>query len=334
MRIRYLFPVILTSLILYATYLTFGPAPGRVEQPIRIAINPWPGYEPLYLAHQKGFFQEEGVEVELVELGSLADIRRVFERGLVDMMTSTLSEVVEAQPNTDRDIKIMLVPDFSNGTDVIIAQQEYETLEELHGRRIGVEVGALGKFFLSRALQTRGMTLEDVTIVPVEQLQAKRLMATGKLDAVVSYPPFCMEVRNAVPVNTVFTSAEIPGEIVDVVAGDAELMKTRSKDLGAIVRAWDKALAFTAAHPEEAHALMARREGITPEEFTTALKGIQLLTSQEQMRYLGDGTVARAIDHVSALLFKVGDIENTRPGELYLHLDAIESANEQPDASR
>ena len=59
------------------------------SDPLRVGINPWPGYGPLFLAADKGFFAEEGIDVELVELTSLADVRRAFERGQIDGMTSS-----------------------------------------------------------------------------------------------------------------------------------------------------------------------------------------------------------------------------------------------------
>ena len=60
--------------------------------PLRIGINAWPGYEFLYLAQEKGFFREAGVEVQLIEFNSLSDVRRSFERNQIDGFAGTMVE--------------------------------------------------------------------------------------------------------------------------------------------------------------------------------------------------------------------------------------------------
>ena len=52
--------------------------------PLRIAINPWPGYEFLYLAERLKLFEAEGVEVRILQFSSLNDSRRAFELGKAD----------------------------------------------------------------------------------------------------------------------------------------------------------------------------------------------------------------------------------------------------------
>ena len=51
---------------------TWLPGGDSTSGPLRVAINPWPGYEFAMLAASQGYFEDEGVEVRLVELSSLA----------------------------------------------------------------------------------------------------------------------------------------------------------------------------------------------------------------------------------------------------------------------
>ena len=66
------------------------------REPIKFATNPWPGYDPLYVARDKGFFEEAGLDVTLVDLTSLGASRRAFERGQVDGCGATLVEKVHS----------------------------------------------------------------------------------------------------------------------------------------------------------------------------------------------------------------------------------------------
>ena len=59
----------------------------RKELPvIRVGMNLWPGYEFLYLAKEKGYFLEEGINLQLYDFVSLSDSRRAFERGQIDVL--------------------------------------------------------------------------------------------------------------------------------------------------------------------------------------------------------------------------------------------------------
>ena len=135
---------------------------------VTIGINPWPGYEFLYLAEQKGFFKQVGANIKLVQLASLTDAQETYIEGHTDGMTSTLTEVVQAPFLGGKPLNVVLVTDYSNGGDVIIASKDIPDLTSLKGKTVGCEVSSLGIFILQRALKTVGLTLSDVTVVNVE----------------------------------------------------------------------------------------------------------------------------------------------------------------------
>jgi len=83
----------LLQITLAALWLVLQSACTDVEQaePLRIGFNPWPGYEFIYLAKVKGFYEANDIDVKLVELNALGDVRRAFERGQIDIMASTMN---------------------------------------------------------------------------------------------------------------------------------------------------------------------------------------------------------------------------------------------------
>jgi Integrase core domain/NMT1-like family len=102
-----------------ALLLNLGCAPEKSTS-LRVGINPWPGYEFLYLAQEKGVYREEGLEVRLVEFSSLSDARRAYERGQINAIAATVIEVLQARDNSSRSPQIVQVTDYSNGADVIL----------------------------------------------------------------------------------------------------------------------------------------------------------------------------------------------------------------------
>lgn len=277
--------------------------------PLRIGINPWPGYEFLFLAREKGFFEDEDVAVELVELSSLGDVRRAFERGQVNGMATTLVEVVQARQRSERSPVIFMVSDYSNGADVIAASRAVSDLTDLKGRRVAAEVASLNMFILVRALERVGLTLDDVTLVPMDQSFMAAAFAEATIDAAVTYPPASFEILGRDDAHVIFSSAEIPGEVVDVVSFEASVMASRAADLVKLLRAWDRAVDYATTHQDEAYAIMARRQGITTEEFRDALDGIIVLHSRDQLPlFADDGPLVKAAAVVERVLSTSGQI--------------------------
>jgi NitT/TauT family transport system substrate-binding protein len=307
MRIR---PCAARIFFLLLLPLMAGCGPSTLQTPLKIAINPWPGYEFMFLAQAQGYFEAEGVNVKLVEYSSLSDVRRAFEHGDVDGMAVTLIEVLQSRHNSNRRPQPVLVPDYSSGADVIIARGGFQGVTELRGKRVGAEIASLNLFILARALEREGLTLQDVELFPMDQMDMESAFAEGRIDAAVSYPPFSFELMKYPGARPIFTTAEIPGEVVDVIAMDQTVIDRRREDIQALIRGWGRAIEYARRHPRESIEYLAKREQITPEEFRQALQGIHLVSPDEQNTYFGPGgKLEQSLRRVDQNLRGIGALE-------------------------
>ncbi|MCO7225228.1 ABC transporter substrate-binding protein [Pleionea sp. CnH1-48] len=268
--------LLLCSLLLIITSCT------QPSAPVKIAINPWPGYEFLYLAEQKGFFADENLNIKLVQLASLGDVQRAYLQGRVDGMASTVIEVVQVASVSNTSVDIILIPDYSMGGDVIIAQKEITTLADLKNKRVAAEVGSLDVFLLALALKKANMRFSDIQMVGMGQLRIASAMLNGEIDAAISYPPHSIKLLSHQQQHVIFSSADVPKQIIDTISLRGDLPQVDSNWLKKFYRVWQRALDFAKTNPEEAHQIMATREGISSDEFEEALSGMVLLTSSEQ----------------------------------------------------
>lgn len=292
------------------------------QQKIRLGINPWPGYEFIYLASEKGYFKEEGLDVELVELASLADVKRVFEQERVDAMASTIIEAVEVAVSSDQQLDIVLIPDFSNGGDVIIANEPIQDISGLKGKKIGVELGLLGTYILSLALEKNELSFDDVTMINVEQLDAERQLKSGLIDAVVTYPPFSSLLLRDPALNNIFSSAEIPGDVIDVVVVRNYLIVNPKEWQEKFFKVWQKALDYANTNPDDAYRIMAEREGISSEEFAEALQGISVIEQDHQFKILGSEQLKNNIIKVCQTMYRT-DTVNNKCGNINERINSI-----------
>lgn len=254
------------------------------ERPITIALNPWPGYEFLHLAQSHGYFKAVGLNAEIVLMDSLSDVQRAYIHGRVDGFASTVIEAVQAHALSNNPLNIVLVPDYSNGGDVIIASEGIDSVQALKGKRVGCEVSSLGIYILARALHAAGMTLADVEVVNTEQGAGLKAMRDGTLDAFITYPPVSLEILKLTGNKIIFSSAEIPYDIIDTVSISKAALAKHPDFVEKLIKAWQMAYDYWQANPIEAVSFMAAREGISPEEFNGVLGDIEILSAEQQTK--------------------------------------------------
>lgn len=283
--------------VITAILLLLLSACGKEIQPIRIGTTPWPGYEFLHLAEELGYFEEEGVAVQLVDFLSLADSSRAFERGQVDVWGATLVELVLSHMHSQRHAQAFLVTNESAGGDVVLAREPISTAAELKGRRIGVEPSTVDVVLLHHTLQKTGLDIEQVKLVPMAQTDMLAALENGQVDAVCTYPPNSVHIAHGVAVNKIFDSAQIPNSIIDVLAGDQVVIDKRREELAAITRAFFRAREFARQNPNKALNLLAQWSRITEQDLREVLQGIRLSGLDEQMIYLQTtGNIESALD--------------------------------------
>jgi len=216
--------------------------------------------------------------------------------------------VLQNRDQLTRKMQVPMVIDFSDGADLLMARPEIADVPSLRGHRVGVGLGPLDIFFLTRALELHGMTLQDVSLVYVRTADMAEALREGKVDAVTAYPPNSTEIENAGIARTIFTSSHIPGEIVDVLALDEAVIRQRPDDVAGVIRAFYRAVRFAQEHPEEAWQIMSARERVTPEEFRAALQtGITLVPLADQQKFLGkNSSLPGVVARVSQVLKEKG----------------------------
>ncbi|MEP0754730.1 ABC transporter substrate-binding protein [Trichocoleus sp. Lan] len=255
------------------------PAPLK---PLRIGTNVWPGYEPLFLARELGYYGK--TPIQLVEYPNF-DPNRAYRNGEVEMSATPMTGFLPLAP-THPDVRAWLIMDISNGADAIVAKPALANLQSLKGRRVGFDRSMLAPFVLSRGLEQVGLSLKDVKIVPVELSEQEEAFKQGRVDAIVTFEPYRSNILNA-GAKLLFDSSQIPGEVVDVLIGSESLLTTHATQLQVLIQGWFRALDYIEKNPEDAARRMARRQGITPEQFLSSLKGLQLVTLEENQKLLG-----------------------------------------------
>lgn len=253
------------------------------EPPLRLGTNVWPGYEPLYLA--RGLGHLDSTRVALIEYLSASEVIRAFRNRAIQAAALTLDEAL-LLVDGGLAVQVVLVTDVSNGGDAVLARPPVKRIEQLRGRRIGVESGALGAYVLSRALEIGGLDLAAVEIVHLPINEHRTAYQQGTVDALVSFEPVRSQLI-ASGAREVFSSRDIPGEIVDVVVVERHFRLEHPQLVEHLLNAWFKGLDHLHSHPSDAATRMSARLNLSPEAVLASFAGLQLPDRAENRAFLG-----------------------------------------------
>jgi NitT/TauT family transport system substrate-binding protein len=107
------------------------------------------------------------------------------------------------------------------------------------------------------------------------------------IEAGCTWEPYTSESR-AKGGKVIFSSAETPGLIVDVLAFRKDVIQNRPEDVNAFIAAWFEVLQYWKDNPDEGNAIIATITGQKPEEIFT--EGITLLDQNANLKAFTQGT--------------------------------------------
>lgn len=299
--------VFLTYLYLHVLLLTIS-CTKHDSGVFRIGTNIWPGYEPLYLAQDRGFFQKNNIR--MIEYSSATETIRAFRNKSIEAAALTLDEVLLLAQDGAMPV-VVLVADQSNGGDAIVSRKKLKHLKELKGLKIGVEDSALGGYMLSRALDLAGLKSSDVNVVSLEISKQEEAYKDKIVDAVVTFDPVKSNLINA-GAHLAFDSTQIPGEIADVLVVHKEVLQHRPDVIHNVKSSWYKAIELLNASPNESIEFMAKRERVSPEEFKKSLAGIVIPSEIENKKLVegSDPQLRLAADRLQLFMYEKGLLKN------------------------
>jgi len=262
-------------------------APALRAEPLKIAYSDWPGWVAWEVAIQKGWLKDAGVDAEFLwfEYGPSMD---AFTAGKADAVMVTNGDSLVTGANGAKNVVIMLT-DYSNGNDMIVAKPGIKSLKDLKGKKIGLEVGVVEHLMLLNALKKIGLTESDVTIVNTPTNQTPQVFASGQVDAVAAWQPNAGQALKAVAGSTaVYTSADEPGLIYDTIVVSPQSLAQHRADWVKLVSVWDKTLAYITnpATKDDALKIMAARTGSTPAEYAAFIGGTHFLTLADSAKVI------------------------------------------------
>ena len=288
-----------------------SPAP---LQPLRIGAQPWPGYELLYLARQRGWL--DPAQARLIEVPSASASLRALASHALEGAALTLDEVITARARGLR-LTVVAVLNESHGADAVLGQPGLRHVRDLRGKRIGVESSAVGALMLDAMLQRQRWQVQDIRLVNLGANEHVRAFVENEVDAIVTYEPIRSRLiaAGAVPL---FSSADIPGRIIDTLTVRDEWLASHGQAVRHLVASHFRGLRAWQQAPQDCAPDLAPRLGLLAREVAASYAQIILpgITANRQWLAPRNGRIHTVARQLSEVMLGAGLL--THPADLTL----------------
>lgn len=184
---------------------------------LKVGYSDWPGYTVLEVAKQKDWFKEAGIDVEMVWFDYLPSLD-AFSAGKIDAVCVVATDALVNGANGAKS-KIIALLDYSDGSDAIVGKQGINSIKDLKGQKVGLELTLVEHLLLLKALEMNGMTQSDVELVNTPTNETPQTLASGKVAAIGAwYPSSGQALKQVAGSKKIFSSSEAKGLIYDVLA--------------------------------------------------------------------------------------------------------------------
>ena len=265
-----------------------APAPA-VADPVRIAVNTWVGFGPLYLARDKGIFQKHGVDVELVTVEKTAEKYAAFISGKYDMAAGGAGTSVIYITEPDQ-LQYVAGLDDSNGGDGVVAKNEITSLADLKGKSVAVDMGGISGFYLGALLKTAGLKFSDVKAIDMPSDDVGKQFISKQFDAGVTWEPYLTKAKGTDFGHLLIDSSATPGLLSDALIARKDFVAKHPKEVKAIVDSWNEAIDYYNANKQESIEIMAKAMGDwlkDPKVFAETLEGVRYYGASDNKTFFG-----------------------------------------------
>lgn len=235
-----------------------APSPSSAQNLTKLTfIQEWPVpdgfWVPWILGSKKGFYAEEGIELEIVTPPTVADTMKFLGTGRAQVAFTTVMDVIFAK---EQQAPVTAIARYGRGNNwgILSPQGAPLAVADLKGKTIGIYNDAWTKAQLTMMLADAGLTLDDVSTVAATD-DTVPLLLQKKVDAITG-------ITNAEGTGMATTGGQraeflpatahgVPNTPIFMIAGNDDWLKANPDLAKAFLRATQKSIEYAVAHPDE-----------------------------------------------------------------------------------
>jgi NitT/TauT family transport system substrate-binding protein len=235
--------------------------PNMQLQKVHIAVMPYSfsGYT-VFLANQKGYFKNQGLEVVL---------KSSYSNGAATISAIISGEAQIAACSETPFMKAVIegAKIYAIATTVIadrhlgiVARKDKGIInpKDLNNKTIGVTVGSNGEYFLDMALRLNGLSAGNIKVVDIEPAQILEKLNSGEVDTRATWNPQKFKAQKALGENGVTFDANDLYSPFFVIVASQGYVKSNPEIIKKVLKALHAASMFIIQNPTESNEIVAK----------------------------------------------------------------------------
>jgi NitT/TauT family transport system substrate-binding protein len=242
-----------------AALLATQAARAAEKTTFNVAWSIYVGWMPWDYAQQSGILKKwadkYGITIKLTQMDYIESINQ-YTAGKFDGCVMTNMDMLTIPAAGGVDSTALIVGDYSNGNDGVVLKGAGKKLADIKGQSVNLVELSVSHYLLARGLESVGLAERDIKVVNTSDADIVSAFATPGVTATVTWKPQLAEVT-AMPKSTlVFDSSKTPGEILDLMVVNSQVLKDNPKLGKALVGAWYETLTLMGAKAAKATAAL------------------------------------------------------------------------------
>lgn len=270
--------LLLAALLISLTNSVFARDNFKICWSIYVGWMPW-----AYGAEHgivKKWADKYDIKIDVVQINDYVESINQYTAGTFDGCSMTNMDALTIPAAGGVDSTALIVGDFSNGNDGVVLKDK-KSLAEIKGQTVNLVELSVSHYLLARALDSVGLSERDLKVVNTSDADLVSVYGTSDVTSVVTWNPLLSEILTNPSSNLVFDSSKIPGEIIDLLVVNTDVLKENPNFGKALVGAWYEIMATMSgddAAAKEAKTFMAEASG-------TDLTGYEAQLASTEMFY-------------------------------------------------
>ena len=298
----------LIAVLLALSCMLIGAA--AVAETLNVAYMP--NYGSLWAvetAINKGYFEEEGLTLNLVEFADGPTIIAAMESGSIDV--GYIGQGAHKLCINGR-ASIFALSHISNG-DALIGGKGIATVEDLKGKVVAYSSGTSSEDILKNSLNKAGMTMDDIKAMDMDASAIVTAMLSGGVDACATWSPNSLKILEEMPDATKLTDNMTFSDTTVSLASWICMPKYGEENHDLLIRftrALFKGMDYSAnEHYDEVSEWVSKQTATDYESVYNQRGDAQWLTGKEVAQGAADGTVAQYYELQRDTFVKAGAVE-------------------------
>ena len=261
---------LLLGLLIYGATgsVAASPVSAADRQPLRIALLPIVDSLPYYVAEQQRYFQDAGVQVEVVRVASGAARDQLMQSGQIDGM---LNEIISSANFNRHEGRVQVVavvraarPGYPLFRLLAAPGSPHRRIEELAGVPIGISRHTVIEYVTDRLLQKAGLPGDQIRKQSIPSIPERyQLLIQGRLAAATLPDPLAMSAIAAGAV-LVADDTAVADYSLSVLTFAIRAIEEKPEQIQGFVDAWHRAAAAINAAPQSQRPLLLEKIRIPP----------------------------------------------------------------------